>query len=157
MAMSHLYLLLFCLILGLLLKKSKMFPENSAQTLGALILHVPLPALCLLTIPKIEWNVSLVHLGLVMWIVFGVGYFLFSFLGKKSSWPKEVVGCLILTAGLSNTAFIGFPVIEALWGEEALKNALFIDQVGIYYYPSSNSERCFLINKIFVTTSTEIT
>jgi predicted permease len=40
-----------------------------------------------------------------------------------------LIGCLILTAGLGNTSF-GFPIIEALYGEEGLKTAILVDQPG---------------------------
>ena len=53
-------------------------------------------------------------------------------LGKLFGWSRKLVGCLILTAGLGNTAFIGFPVIEAIYGTEGLKTAILIDQPGTF-------------------------
>jgi len=135
--LGNILFLFFCLCLGLLLRHVKSLPENMPGTLGGLILHVPLPALCLLSIPDLEWKLSLIPLGLVTWIVFGMAYFFFTFLGKKYSWDRELVGCLILTAGFCNSAFVGFPVIEALYGKEALKNAIFLDQAGSFLIVSS--------------------
>lgn len=135
--MDNILFLFFCLFLGLLLQYVKSLPQNMPSTLGGLILYVPLPALCLLSIPDLEWKLSLVPLGLVAWIVFGLAYFFFTFLGKKYSWEKELVGCLILTGGFCNSAFVGFPVIEALYGKEALKSAIFLDQAGSFLIVSS--------------------
>jgi predicted permease len=52
-------------------------------------------------------------------------------LGKKYGWSKKI-GCLILTAGLGNTSFLGFPIIEALYGQEGMKTAILVDQPGTF-------------------------
>jgi predicted permease len=135
--MVSLITLVLCLILGVLLQKVKTLPANAHTTLGALILYVPMPAVCLLSLPDLVWNLSLIPLMLVTWLIFGMAYFSFNFLGKKWNWNKELIGCLILTAGFCNTSFVGFPVIEALLGKEALKSAVFLDQAGSFLIVSS--------------------
>jgi malate permease and related proteins len=137
LAMVSLVTLILCLILGVLLQKVKTLPQNAHTTLGALILYVPMPAICLLSLPDLVWNLSLIPLMLVTWIIFGVGFFLFKFLGQKFNWPRDLVGCLILTAGFCNTSFVGFPIIEATLGKEALKHAVFLDQSGSFLIVSS--------------------
>lgn len=135
--MVSLITLLICLLIGVGLQKVKAIPANAHSTLGSLILYVPLPAVCLLSLPDLEFNVSLLSLGLVTWIIFGMAFFLFPYLGGKYGWDKELVGCFILTAGFCNSAFVGFPVIEALYGAQALKHALFLDQSGSFLIVSS--------------------
>ncbi len=135
--MGNILFLFFCLCLGVLLRQVKSLPENMPGTLGGLILHVPLPALCLLSIPDLEWKLSLIPLGLVTWIVFAMAYFFFTYIGKKYSWDRDLIGSLILTSGFCNSAFVGFPVIEALYGKEALKSAIFLDQAGSFLIVSS--------------------
>jgi malate permease and related proteins len=66
-----------------------------------------------------------------------MSFFLFRFVGKKLHWPRDVVGCLILTSGLGNTAFVGFPVVEALFGKDSLKHAVLLDQGGSFLIVSS--------------------
>ncbi len=135
--MTNIILLLVCLLIGLLLGRVKGLPKDAHIALNTVILYVPLPAIALLTIPLLEWNLSLVSLVLVPWIIFGVSFLFFPFIGSKLGWSKAVIGCLILTAGLGNTAFVGFPVIEALFGKEALKYAVFLDQPGTFLIVSS--------------------
>lgn len=135
--MTSLILLGVCLLIGVALRHVKTIPPNAHSTLGALILYVPMPAICLLSLPDLKWDISLISLGLVGWIIFGLAYFLFTFLGNKFNWSREVVGCLILTGGFANTAFVGFPVIDALYGKEALKYAIFLDQAGSFLIVSS--------------------
>jgi malate permease and related proteins len=135
--MVSLITLVVCLFIGVGLQRIKSIPPNAHSTLGTLILYVPLPAVCLLSLPDLEWNLSLISLALVTWIVFGVAFFVFNFFGKKLNWDKSLIGCLILTAGFCNSAFVGFPVIEALYGPEALKHAIFLDQSGSFLIVSS--------------------
>jgi predicted permease len=129
--------LILCLILGVLLQKVKTLPQNAHTTLGTLILYVPMPAICLLNLPDLVWNFSLIPLMMVCWIIFGGAYLLIPLIGKKYNWDKELIGCLILTAGFCNTSFVGFPIIDALYGKEALKSAIFLDQSGSFLIVSS--------------------
>lgn len=135
--MVGIIVLFVSLLIGVGLQRVKSIPENAHATLGQLILYIPLPAVCLLTLPDLTWTLDLLSLGLVGWIIFFVAFFLFSLLAKKFRWPQELVACLILTAGFCNSAFIGFPVISVLYGEEALKGAIFLDQAGTFLITST--------------------
>jgi predicted permease len=135
--MASLIILFISLLIGLGLQRVKTLPENAHSVLGSLVLYVPLPALCLLTLPDLEWNASLLSLGLVAWIIFFAAFGLFTFLGRTFGWPRELVACLTLTSGFCNSAFVGFPVINALFGEAALKNAIFLDQAGTFLVTST--------------------
>lgn len=66
------------------------------------------------------------------WVQFALAGSLFVFLGKALSWKRETAGALILTAGLGNTSFIGYPVIQALYGDSGLKIAILTDQTGSF-------------------------
>jgi hypothetical protein len=66
------------------------------------------------------------------WINFGLSFLFFSFLGKKYEWSKKKIGALILTAGLGNTSFIGFPLLEVLIGPEAIPIGILVDQPGSF-------------------------
>jgi predicted permease len=135
--MASLTILAVSLVIGVLLRRVKTVPPNAPVTLGALILYVPLPAICLLSLPELRWERSLISLALVTWIVFGLAYGLVTQLGRRWGWDRDFVGCLILTAGFCNSAFVGFPVIEALLGPAALKHAIFLDQSGSFLIVSS--------------------
>ena len=129
--------LVLCLLLGVILQRVKNLPNNAHLTLGTLILYVPLPAICFLSLPDLKWDFDLLPLGLTAWIGIFSTFFLVKFLGRKFNWSRELQGCLILCAGFGNTSFVGFPVIEALYGKEALKHAIFLDQAGNFLGVSS--------------------
>ncbi len=130
--MLNFFLIVICLSLGVILQKVKSFPENGHSTLNFFVLYFALPSMTFLNVPLIEWRFELLALCFVSWISFLLGYLFFSFLGKRFNWQKETIGCLILTAGLGNTSFVGFPVIEFVLGKSALRYALLVDQAGTF-------------------------
>lgn len=95
-------------------------------------MFIALPAMALYYLPKIELTWGLLLPASVAWIAFGLSYLLFSSLGKIYGWSKKLTGCLIITSGLGNTSFVGIPVVQALYGDEALKTLIIIDLPGTF-------------------------
>jgi len=135
--MVSIIILFISLLIGVGLQRVKSIPENAHSTLGQLILYVPLPAVCLLTLPDLRWSLDLLSLGLVGWIIFFTAFLVYPFLGRKFGWSSELVACLILTSGFCISAFIGYPDISALYGDEALKGSIFLDQAGTFLITST--------------------
>lgn len=130
--MTNLVLLFVCLGLGLLLQRSKVFPISTPEVLNNFVIYISLPALALIYIPAIKPEENLLFPIFTPYIIIITAIVLIPLLGKYYNWSRETIGCLILTAGLGNTSFVGFPVIEALYGPEALKIALLVDQPGSF-------------------------
>jgi malate permease and related proteins len=129
---NNIILIFTCLGIGVLLRNLRSFPKGAHLPLNQVILYVPLPALALLNIPFVEWSLGLISLCLMPWLAFALAFVFFTTLGKKRGWSSSLVGCLILTAGFSNTSFVGFPIIEAIFGKEGLPYAILIDQPGTF-------------------------
>lgn len=131
--MNNIILIFVYIVLGLILQRAKWFPTiPSYKLLNKLVIYFCLPALALFYIPKIHWNNQLLYPIGVAWIGFAGAYLLFRYLGSRYGWSKKLTGCLILTAGLGNTSFLGFPIIQALYGEEGMKTAILVDQPGSF-------------------------
>lgn len=128
--MSNLILIFVCLILGIVLKRAKIVPENFHSSLNAFVINISLSAFSLYYISKIELNSSVIFPALVPWIGIFFAIIFFYILGKIFSWKHSVIGALIMCAGFGNTSFIGIPVIQALYGEEGLKTVMLVDQPG---------------------------
>ncbi len=116
----------------MLLARIKAFPEHAYKTINSLIIYVTLPALTLYYIPQIEIKNELLFPALIIWIIFLLSVPFFILLEKIFKWDKKTTGALILTGGLANTSFVGFPVLMALFGEEGLKVGVIIDQAGSF-------------------------
>jgi predicted permease len=130
--MDNILLIFLCLLVGLGLQRVTAFPKNGHLALNQFIIYVALPALALFYIPKISISTQLLYPLGIAWIGFMLSFLFFWFLGKRMGWSRRLIGCLIITAGLGNTSFVGFPIIQALYGEEGLKTAIIVDQPGSF-------------------------
>jgi predicted permease len=127
---DSLVLLAGCLALGWLVARLGRPPEALSQHLNWYVINIALPALVMELIPHVRLDPQLWFLPVAMWLVFLGGWGFAVLLGKLFGWSRARVGAVALSAGLGNTALVGFPLIEALRGKEALALAAFTDQLG---------------------------
>ena len=130
--MSALLLLLVCLALGALLARVASPPAGLAQGLNWWVINIALPALVLDLIPRLHFSAQLWFLVVALWFEFAGAWVLFALLGRWLGWSRGRIGALILTGGLGNTAFMGYPMIEALRGQDGLALAVIADQLGCF-------------------------
>ncbi|WP_337967026.1 AEC family transporter [uncultured Flavobacterium sp.] len=135
--MNNFILIFFFLTLGLVLQRVKRFPTNIYKILNKIVIYICLPAITLYHIPKIKWSNELLFPIASGWICFILAFVFFHFLGRKFGWSNKLIGCLILTAGLSNSSFLGYPIIEALFGKKGLETAVLVDQPGTFVVVST--------------------
>jgi malate permease and related proteins len=135
--MSNLWLIPVCILLGLLLQRFREKPPQLEQSLHFFVIYISIPALALFYLPKLTFGLHMWKPILVPWVGFALSFVFFSFLARIYNWSKRLTGCLILTAGLGNTSFVGFPVIESLYGAEGLQTAIIVDQAGSFVVVST--------------------
>lgn len=160
--MDSLLLLLVCLLTGILLRRVTVFPPSAPVALNQFVIYISLPAMALFYIPKIVLGGRLLYPLGVAWMGFALSFLFFSALGKWLGWSRRLTGCLILMGGLGNTSFVGFPIVEALYGPNALKTAIVVDQPGSFMvmvtlgvivatlYAHGNVRPAMLVRKIAV-------
>jgi predicted permease len=135
--MDNFIVILACLVAGALAKGSKRFAHGSAATLNAFIIWVSLPALILAQIPAFTTEAGGGGQGLwvpvsMAWINFAVATLLIGWIGRTRGWSPQKTGALTLTVGLANTSYVGFPLLEALMGPEAVRTGILVDQPGSF-------------------------
>lgn len=130
--MGSIILLFVCLIIGIVVRRTNIFPSQTPAVLNQFIIYISLPAMALFYLPKIKLSSELIFPASMAWIAFAVSFVLFASLGKIFNWSKKLTGCLILTAGLGNTSFVGIPVIQALFGNEGLETLIIVDLPGTF-------------------------
>lgn len=130
--MSQFAFILFCLAVGVFLRKREKVPENAHETLGTFIIYLSLPALTILNLHRLEFTASLLLPILMPWAQIVLAWLLFSALARRFGWTGTTVGCLTLVAGLGNTSFLGLPMLEVLIGREALPVVNLLDQLGTF-------------------------
>lgn len=130
--MGALLLLFVCLLLGMAVRRFARPPGGMAQALNWWVLYVALPAIVLELIPKLTYRSDLWFPVAACWLVFAGAWLLFALMGRWRGWSRARTGTLILVCGLGNTSFMGFPLIQALHGQEGLKLAVVADQLGSF-------------------------
>lgn len=107
-------------------------PNQLATGLNWWVLNIALPALVLHLTAQLHLSLDMWFLIASMWLIFAGAWALFAALGAAFDWSRGRVGALTLVCGLGNTSFIGYPMIEALRGHEALALAVVADQAGCF-------------------------
>jgi predicted permease len=130
--MTSFLLLVVCAVLGMITARNIKGAASFTMPLNWWVLNVALPALVLELLPKLAFDWHLWFLLVSQWLIFAGAWVGFAALGRLFNWSKGRVGALVLTAGLGNTLFIGYPVIEAILGREALPYAVIADQGGAF-------------------------
>ena len=130
--MANIILIIICFFTGILLQRVKSFPKDAYKAFNFIIINLSLPALALLYIPQINIDSQIVFPIASMWIVFGFSIIFFLVLAGIFHWDKSTTGALIMTAGLCNSSFVGFPILMTMFGEEGLKVGVIIDQAGSF-------------------------
>ena len=130
--MENFILILLCLVLGYALQKFHVFSEDAPKTLNQFVIYVSLPAMILLQVPKLSFSHELFIPIIIAWVVMGVTAVFTLFLSKIFRFSKEVTGALMLVSILTNSSFLGIPIINAYMGQSALPYIMIYDQFGTF-------------------------
>lgn len=130
--MSNFILLFACFVAGILLRRYERTPIDAHKTLNAIVVNISLPALALVYLRELKWTPSVVGAVVMPWAVFLLAVLVFFLIGRRLGWRRETIGATVLVCGLGNTSFVGIPVLDALYGKEAIPLGLLIDQAGSY-------------------------
>lgn len=130
--MANIFLLCICFGLGVLFRRSRRFPDNTSQVLNSFILHVSLPALVLQHIHEIQFSKETLLPALMPWMIFTAAGILLYVLFLFKKLERKTAICLLLTAGLGNTSFVGIPLLESFLGKGAIGYAIISDQLGTF-------------------------
>ena len=129
-------LVLLCIGIGILLRQSRKVPASSAKGFNAFVIWISLPAL---VIEKIHAMSEAQLFSRDMLFPISMPWFscvfalIFYFIAKKvTQQSRAVLGTLFLTLAFGNTSFVGFPLLRALIGPEAIPPAVLLDQLGSF-------------------------
>lgn len=117
------------LLTGLLFNIFGSLPKDSYKGINAWVLFVALPALSLKYIPAIEWSPRMIFPAIAPIIGWVGAWLAVTAYAWKFKIDRATKGSLKLSTGLANTSFLGFPLVIAYFGEQALSIAIISDQV----------------------------
>ena len=127
--MANFILIGLCILAGILFRKSKSLPKDAHKGINAWIIYIALPAVSFKYLPHITWTTDLLFPALAPISVWLLGWLFITLYGRIRNMNKATSGGLKLTSSLSNTSFVGFPLIVAYFSEKELAIAIICDQV----------------------------
>ncbi|MDL1892458.1 AEC family transporter [Sphingobacteriales bacterium CHB3] len=122
-------LIALCLTAGWLLQRSGILPNDAHKGINVWILYIALPAVALLYVPAITWTAELIIPVAMPFIVWSGAWLALKLVTRRFPIEKSTQAALLLTAGLGNTSFLGFPLTQAYFGDEGLRIAVICDQL----------------------------
>jgi len=153
--------LMTLMVLGLLLGRAKVLKADFNKGLNFLLLRVTLPCLILVSMQK-PFTPDLAFLAGWAWLVsflLYAGLFLASgLLVRWTPYEEDKKGIYRFALMFSNVGFMGFPLMEALWGRDsvflgALFNInfhLFVFSVGVWVLTRHKAAKNFPWKEIFL-------
>jgi predicted permease len=113
------------IMMGFLIKKYDFITEKEGKVLSKFLMHTTFPALMIISTAKIKLEPTLF---LLPFLCIGMGVIMISaafyvFKGLET----KLRGVLTMGAGGLNVGLFGFPLIEGIWGTEALVFAVMFD------------------------------
>jgi hypothetical protein len=129
---SNFLLIICCFLMGMALKRLKAMPADAHVALNRFIIYISLPALTLELVHKLQLSSNALYPVAMPWIFFIIAALFFKALAKPMRWDIKTLGALILTGGMGNTSFLGYPLIETFYGKDALSVGVLTDQPGSF-------------------------
>jgi predicted permease len=132
MAFDAFALILTMLALGMAFARLKALPANAAETLNLVVLYVCLPAAVLIYVPRLHVDASLAGMIVTPWLLAVATVALVALASRAFGFRRDETAVVLLCVALGNTSFIGYPMVRALLGEQALPYAVVYDQFGTF-------------------------
>jgi len=130
--MENFVLILLAIAIGYGINRLNIFSKDTPTILNQFVIYISLPAMIILQIPKLTFSLDTIIPIIIAWSVMAISAILILFLSKIFSFSKEITGALMLVAILSNSSFLGIPIINAYMGDSALPYVLVYDQLGTF-------------------------
>ena len=120
------------LLIGMAIKRMPTFPDETGNVLNLFVIYISLPALVLLKIPELVFSKNLLVPAVMPWGMLLFSCALILILSQLLKWERATTGCLLLLIPLVNTSFLGIPMVNAFFGEQAISYAVIYDQLGSF-------------------------
>lgn len=111
--------------MGYILKRYNYISEKDGKTISRFLMHTTFPALMIISTAKVKLEPSLLLIPIFCFayclVMIIIAWFWFK------AYPNDLRGVLTMGAGGLNVGLFGFPLIEGLFGKDALLYAIMFD------------------------------
>lgn len=130
--MENFALVLVYLLIGTLLRRVRGFPAETGPVLNQYVLYVALPALVLQKMPLLEFTSQLWIPAAMPWVLLAITAGAVLLAARLWQLDRQITGALLVVLPLGNTSFLGYPMVEAFYGDTGLPFAIIYDQAGSF-------------------------
>jgi malate permease and related proteins len=123
---NHIFLITFCIItVGYIVKRLGFITEQDGKILSKFLMHTTFPALMLVSTVRLKLDTSLLAIPLMAFILGSIMLTIAWFVFKKED--NDIRGLMTMGSGGFNMGLFAFPIIEGIWGRDALAYAIIYD------------------------------
>ncbi len=130
--MEHTIIFIILLAAGLVLKKIPAFPSSTDRSLNLYIIYIALPGLIMAKVPSLKISADILIPVTMAWSALAISALSVLAAARIFKWSESVKGALLLMVPLGNTSFLGVPMVERFFGQDAIAHALIYDQFGTF-------------------------
>lgn len=128
MSVFLIIIIFFCI--GLALQRYFEIPASVPALVNHAVINFAYPAAVLVGLSGASWDLSAAFPVLSYWLGVVVLWFVALLLKRRFNWSRNTQICVFLLTACGNTAFLGFPMVQAFFPQEAHQYALLYDQLG---------------------------
>lgn len=115
------------IMVGIVLRKTNVLSDNHSSLLSKIVINISLPALIFINISTSNILGEMIYLPLIAFGVCFISMLLAFIYSKIRSYSKVKTWTIIILLSLMNSAFIGYPIVLGVFGNEGFLNAIFFD------------------------------
>ena len=124
--LSKLIPVILVFLLGFVLKKIKLFKEDSADLFLKVVYYIAVPALVIISITSIELSFDFAYFPIIAALIIFISFFISYFIGKLLKLQNKSFGVFLVGSMIINIGFT-LPFIIAAYGEEGLARITMFD------------------------------
>ncbi|NNG00749.1 MAG: AEC family transporter [Desulfobacteraceae bacterium] len=130
--MENFIVIVTLMILGIILRRIRVFPEGTGNMLNLFVIYISLPALILLKIQELVLSTRVLVPAVMPWGMLAISVAAVLILSHWRKWERSTTGCMLLLIPLGNTSFLGIPMVKVFFGDQAVPYAVIYDQLGSF-------------------------
>ncbi len=115
------------ILVGILLRKTKLLSQSHSSLLSSIVINISLPSLIFINIASSDISGEMIYLPIIAFSISFICIIIAIVYSRIRHYTKVKTWTIIILLALMNTAFIGYPIVLGVFGNEGFVRAIFFD------------------------------
>lgn len=115
------------ILVGILLRKTNILSQNHSSLLSRIVINISLPSLIFINIATANISGEMIYLPIISFSISFICILIAVIYSKIRRYTKVKTWTIIILVSLMNTAFVGYPIVMGVFGNEGFVRAIFFD------------------------------